>query len=234
MLSKKHILNLSERLESSEALFFDFDGTLVDSIPVLYKVYIQFMRNLSLEASLEEFQSLNGPSMLEVIAILQKKHRLEKTPETLYKSYSSLIEEAYGTQVSLLSGVLEFLAAFKDKKLVIVTSAERSWVEVTLGREGILSAFQSVITPSDEPGKPNPAIYLRALKELGLTPEKVLTFEDSKSGVNSSVSAGISTLRISNEKDDLGQLITFNNWTTLASELRCVEKKRWQATSQSL
>lgn len=40
-------------------------------------------------------------------------------------------------------------------------------------------------------GKPDPEIYLLVLERLNVVPEKVVVFEDSKSGVEAAKSAGI-------------------------------------------
>jgi beta-phosphoglucomutase-like phosphatase (HAD superfamily) len=51
---------------------------------------------------------------------------------------------------------------------------------------------------SDEVGpvKPDPAPYKAALDKFGISPEEALAFEDSTSGIASSVAAGIPTVGI--------------------------------------
>jgi beta-phosphoglucomutase-like phosphatase (HAD superfamily) len=59
--------------------------------------------------------------------------------------------------------------------------------------EDVFSAEDSMPTPI---GKPDPAIYLHAMKTLGVTPGESIAIEDSSTGVKSAVAAGLRTIGI--------------------------------------
>jgi HAD superfamily hydrolase (TIGR01509 family) len=98
-----------------------------------------------------------------------------------------------------LPGLLDFMQEGKDRglSLALVTNAPVENVEaILLALE--LDAFFDEVVLSDEVGpvKPDPAPYKVALDKLGIFPEMALAFEDSTSGIASSVAAGIPTVGI--------------------------------------
>ena len=59
-------------------LFLDFDGTLVDNLDLMYKIYINFLKRFGKEGNKDEFDKLNGPNLNEIVDYLEKKYNLEK------------------------------------------------------------------------------------------------------------------------------------------------------------
>ena len=51
-------------------------------------------------------------------------------------------------------------------------------------------------------GKPNPEIYLKTAKELGVSPEKCIVFEDSQKGIESAINAGMKVIALSTTHDE--------------------------------
>jgi beta-phosphoglucomutase-like phosphatase (HAD superfamily) len=86
--------------------------------------------------------------------------------------------------------------------LALVTNAPEENVEAILLALELKEFFDEVVL-SDEVGpvKPDPAPYKAALDKLGISPEKALAFEDSTSGIASSVAAGIPTVGIASTQE---------------------------------
>ena len=76
-------------------VFFDLDGTLVDSIEIMYNVYINFLKLFNKVGSREEFEKLNGPSLYEIIIFLKSKYKLNLELDELVTKYQTMIEESY-------------------------------------------------------------------------------------------------------------------------------------------
>ncbi len=60
----------------TKGMFFDLDGTLADNLDLMFAVYEQFLESFGRHATQEEFKSLNGPPLPEVIAVLMERHSL--------------------------------------------------------------------------------------------------------------------------------------------------------------
>ena len=94
---------------------------------------------------------------------------------------------------------LPILIAAKKKglKLALVTAATESMAQAFLSSNHLEDAFDALICAKPgEPGKPDPALYFRALDDLRIHPSDAVAIEDSKNGVLSAVSAGCAVLWI--------------------------------------
>lgn len=174
-------------------MLIDFDGTLVDTHPFLYEVYHQFLADYGVVGSHEEFDTLVGPPLKEVVASLKKKHQLNPDLEELYLKYLKALQQGGGV---VREGVREFLKMARDTgiKLAVVTSGPRNWVEKLLKEHGIESYFEFVVSGNDTPrGKPFPDPYLQGIEQLGLASDEIVAVEDSPQGFNSAEEAGLKT-----------------------------------------
>lgn len=208
-------------------LLIDMDGTLADSIHLLYNVYMNFMEKLGLVPTTEEFSELIGPSLSSILQFLKKKHHLLQEIEELNGIYHSLLEERYNEPIPLMPGSRECLAYAKQKGLrcILVTSASRSLAESFIHHQQLTKDFDFLVTGEMvKKGKPDPALYLIALDKGRITPREALAIEDSLNGVQAAVSANISTLWLS--KSSLSSTLNHQNvhvvrtWHEILSLLR--------------
>jgi len=184
-----------------KSLFFDFDGTLVNSLPVLRRVYHTFLEKVGRKGSENEFQHLNGPNIREIISYLKETYKLSDTHEAMEEMFHHLFVGLYTKEVELFPGVKDFLQTAKEKKLSlwVVTSANPTIVELVLKKTGISSYIDGIMSSLKlTNGKPHPEVYLEALKKAGRSSQEVIAFEDSEKGILSSEGAGIKTFRVDN------------------------------------
>jgi HAD superfamily hydrolase (TIGR01509 family) len=117
------------------------------------------------------------------------------------RHYSDSNAAIVGT--SVLPGVLEYIHEAKrlGLKLAIASSSPHAWVDGHAKRLGILQYFDKVIC-ADDIGigrtKPNPDLFLLALKQLQVKKEAAIVFEDSPNGVLAANRAGIFVVAIPN------------------------------------
>ena len=98
-------------------------------------------------------------------------------------------------------GVQDYLAGAKRHGLAlgIASGSPRVWVEGHLHKFDLHSYFDC-ITSADEVSriKPDPEVYQRTLRVLGLGPGQVVAFEDSPHGVTAAQRAGIYCVAVPN------------------------------------
>lgn len=85
-------------------------------------------------------------------------------------------------------------------RIAIVTA--RSWLRIHRSvRELLGDGAVEVLVSSDEvtAAKPDPEVYRKALKDLGLPPGRVVAVEDSVDGLRSALAAGLSTVAVTTE-----------------------------------
>lgn len=206
-------------------VYIDFDGTLVDTVPILFDNYSKFLKKYGREGSLKEFQSLMGPAIEEFIPILMQHHRLPHNPQELIDAYLEGLAERYKEETQLIQGSQQFLDYIQELglKMVLVTSTAYPLIEGSLEKLKLKQYFTYIITGEQvKKTKPDPEIYLWALKTCSVLPEEVLAIEDSSNGILSAVQAHIPTIAIKNEHllKVPEQAMSVNNWNDLLSLFR--------------
>ncbi|MFA6449533.1 MAG: HAD family phosphatase [bacterium] len=178
---------------ATRAVFFDLDGTLIDSIPVLFDNYNAFLARYGCHGSQEEFKFVNGPALPEIIKHLKQNHNIQGTEEEIMAVYNNGLEENYRDVVGPREKADETIAELRRRgyRLSLVTSTHLPLVSVILKRLGWESVFDAIITGDTvERAKPEPDIYLAALAEAGSEGAKTAAVEDSPNGTRSAAAAG--------------------------------------------
>lgn len=208
-----------------QAVLIDLDGTLVDSLPMIYEIYIKFLRKYGFEGSKEKFAALNGPSLQEVMVILKKEYGIPDPVESLVDKYRIETSKVYET-VPMFPGAREFLdfAQKNGLKLALVTAAPRLAVNVFLDKHELHDLFSVIVTGDEvERAKPDPLIYNKALELLQLSPDDVLTIEDSPNGAQASVQAFIPTVLMTHGSNEMewekNKVTSVKNWKAMLSFL---------------
>jgi HAD superfamily hydrolase (TIGR01509 family) len=98
-------------------------------------------------------------------------------------------------------GVVDLVASLKQAEIrvAVATTARQSWVEPLVNRllgDGVLDAM--VTGDNVDRLKPDPEIYRQALHELDLAADCVLAIEDSATGLQSALAAGLATVVVTN------------------------------------
>ncbi len=229
-------MNIKINFRDLKYIFIDFDGTLVDTVPILFDNYSKFLKKYDRKGSLEEFQSLMGPAIEEFIPILIERHQLKQNPQELIQIYTQGLADRYTQEAKLLPGALGFLNYIKDLglKMALVTSTAHFLIEGCLEKLQLKNYFNPIITGEKvKKTKPNPDIYLLALKNCLVRPEEVLTIEDSYNGLLASIRAKIPTMAIQNihllEIPEQAMLV--KNWDHLLKLFRNNYARYHQASS---
>jgi HAD superfamily hydrolase (TIGR01509 family) len=104
---------------------------------------------------------------------------------------------------AILPGVLNMIHSAKQHnlKLAIASSSPHSWVDGHAQHLGIFHHFDKVICADDVGAgrtKPNPDLFLLALKQLEVGKDAAVVFEDSPNGVTAANRAGIFVVAVPN------------------------------------
>lgn len=210
-----------------KVVLIDMDGTLANSLPALYHAYRRFLEDFGHKGNKEEFMSLIGPSLPEVLDKLISKYKITHLPEDLVLAYQNLLIKSYAEEIPLHNGALECLHFIKRElglKLGLVTSASATLSNTFLKAHDLQKWFDCTIAhmPGMK-GKPHPDLYLKALSLFGVEPDEALVVEDSDGGVQAGVAAGIYTVRLRHgERGERGEGegVELGGWHELVKVLR--------------
>lgn len=180
--------------KNKDAIIFDLDGTVVDSMWVWPEVDIEFLgeRGYSLPEDLQK--DLDGKSFFECAVYMKKRFSLQESEEELMAIWNRMAFDMYTSRVRLKPGVEAFMKQAKaaGKKLGIASSNSHLLVEATLKANGVFDYLDSIHTANEVgKGKPAPDIYLLVAKDLDVAPEKCLVFEDIVVGIQAGKNAGM-------------------------------------------
>lgn len=177
-----------------DAIIFDFDGTLADSMWVWDEVEKQFFasRNIPYSDEFGEMIAVLGFEAGAQYAI--DAFNLDETPEAIIEEWKSRAEEGYANHVRLKPDAADYLRYCKDQglPLAIATSLQRHLLEPALKNNGVYELFD-VICTCDElqcGGKSNPTVYLEAARQLGVPAESCAIFEDVATAAESAKRTG--------------------------------------------
>ncbi len=189
------------QLSPVKAVLFDMDGTLVNSLPVLYGVYREFLADFGHEGSEAEFGELSGTTLSQVAAILKMRYSLEPDVQNLLNHYHNKVMTCYTTYALPTEGGPELLRFLSENniRMALVTSAFKRLALDVLDRFGWHDYFELLVTADDVTRyKPHPEPYLRALNAMGLQPQEALAVEDSLDGLAAALTAEIPVIKVVN------------------------------------
>ena len=186
------------------AVLFDHDGTLVDSEPIHYQLWVQVLRRYGVTISEEVFNSVcAGMPTLANAVDLVKRYNLPVQAENLAEEKHTITKEFLAENAyPLMPGVQKAIQALikQGLTLAIVTGANQHSVGATVRTYSFDRHFAYVISADDvQKSKPAPDCYLLALEKLGLRPEECLAIEDTEHGLRAASQAGIPCLVLPTE-----------------------------------
>jgi HAD superfamily hydrolase (TIGR01509 family) len=119
-------------------------------------------------------------------------------------------------EAMLLPGLRDFIERHQSVPKAIASNAEPANVDFLLDRAGLRPAFQVIVDGHQvERPKPAPDIYLKAAGLLGVDPGNCVVFEDSYSGVEAGIAAGMPVVGLATTHDNLpGTWLTVDNFTS--------------------
>lgn len=175
------------------AAIFDFDGTLVDTMPLHFEAYRQVLAEVDVTLSPQEFYGNIGGNARETIPKFLRGRACALTPADIHTRKKQLVNRLLAERpIPILetAKLLPVLAA--NIPLALVSSGSRAGIEIVLARFDWERYFKVVITGEDAPcGKPEPDLFLLAAGRLDVPPESCIVFEDTDDGIEAAVRAAM-------------------------------------------
>lgn len=183
-----------------KAVLFDMDGVLVDSEEYIRQAGIEMFKEKGYKVSANDFLPFTGMGENRYLGGVAEKHsipfNLEADKARTYEIYADMVRG----KLAPLAGVHSFITTCREKglKLAVASSADPVKVNINLDEIGLeRSLFGTIVTGLDiEHKKPAPDIFLKAAKQLEVSPECCLVVEDAISGVASGKAAGAKVLAL--------------------------------------
>ena len=181
-------------LDNIDAVIFDMDGTLIDSMWMWEQIDIDYLARFGYTLPPDLQECIEGMSFKETADYIQKRFNIPEDTETMMNTWNDMAFEYYRTKVDFKPGAREFLTELKKRgiKTGMATSNSMELVDVVLGKLGAHEYFDEIHTSSEvKHGKPFPDIYRLVADKLGVQHDRCLIFEDILPGIWAGRAAGM-------------------------------------------
>jgi HAD superfamily hydrolase (TIGR01509 family) len=176
-----------------QTVFFDMDGTLVDTELAAAKAVQDCFAAWNHQVGAEDAAFVTGRTWEKALEYLFRKYpppiERARATESLLDAYRAKIE----TDLVEIAGARECVRDLaKEYPLALVSGSHRREILSILERLDLRDAFRVVLGAEDyAASKPAPDGYAKALSLLGADPSRTLVFEDSVAGIESGLAAGL-------------------------------------------
>lgn len=185
-----------------QAVLFDLDGTLLDTIADLADA-----ANLTLAEmgraprSQDEIHSFVGKGIAHLVrrCMTENTHAEEAEIERAVEVFRRHYERVNGSNTRIYAGVVETLDALRGRgiRMAVVTNKAEAFTLPLLDRMGIANYFTAVVSGDTLPvKKPDPAVIHLACTHLDVAPERALMIGDSANDALAAQAAGVPVLLV--------------------------------------
>ena len=176
-----------------KAIVFDFDGLVVDTEVPEYEAWQSIFRSYGVDLPLSVWTPHIGGRGFDIYAHLEGLTCMRMDRDHVRQQHRVVFDMLFEDTVPL-PGVEDYVASARELglRIGIASSSPRSWVSPKLEHIGLAGAFDTVVCFDDVgSAKPDPASYLKALADLGVSAEEAFALEDSPNGVHGAKNAGL-------------------------------------------
>ena len=187
-------------MRSVEALIFDMDGTMIDSMPWHAKSWVEFIRLHGLTMEVDEvLRRTTGRTGVECMRVVFEKNLTDEECLQLVHQKETLYREMFSPTFSEVDGFCDFAgeAAARGLRIGVGTAGDRHNIAFAFSHLKMETAPEAVVGGDEGlPGKPDPAIFLEVARRLGVPPSACIVFEDAPFGIEAARRAGMRAIAV--------------------------------------
>lgn len=183
-----------------KALLFDMDGLIFDSEKVVQRSWNMAGNTLgygNIGDHIYNTLGMNAKSRGEYFkGVFGEEFPNDKFRDLARENFYGIVEKE---GLSVKTGARELIHYAKQLgyRMAVVTSSRKPYVEEMFKKAGLYEYFDvficgDMVTKS----KPDPEIYEKACRLLGVRPENCVAFEDAPAGVESATAAGVDVIMV--------------------------------------
>lgn len=193
---------MNQMLKNKEAVIFDLDGSLVDSMWMWREIDIAYLERFGITLPERLQADIEGMSFSETAVYFKERFAIPDSLEQMKADWNRMAWDKYTYEVPLKPGIREFLKGCKEHniKLGIATSNSRELVDNIANVHGLNDYFNCIMTSCEvSRGKPAPDIYLAVARQLKVSPSNCLVFEDIIPGIMAGKNAGMEVCAVEDD-----------------------------------
>ena len=213
-------------MSSFQLILFDCDGVIVDSEPITNRIFADMVRPYGIELDQARmFAEFSGKPLVDNMRDIERQYGIT-LPADFADRFRAQSRQILATDVKPVPGI-EALLDSLTLPYAVASSGRFDKMRTTLGATGLLPRFTDRLFSAEQVARPKPApdVYLHAAAHMGVAPAHCLVIEDSPSGVQAGVAAGMTVYGHACHLPaqrllDAGATRTFANMTQLQQHLK--------------
>lgn len=174
------------------ALIFDCDGTLADTMPAHYRAWLRILEPHGVCFPEDRFYSMGGMPAAKILELLFGEAGKVCEVEVLTRQKESAFLELMA-EIRPIEKVVDVARKGRGVlPMAVASGGHRQIVERTLRQIGILEWFPVIVGAEDTAKhKPEPDVFLEAARRLGVMPGDCTVYEDTDLGIEAARRAGM-------------------------------------------
>ena len=180
------------QLQAYDALLFDCDGTLADTMPAHYRAWLHVTGAHGIAFDEQRFYGLGGRPTRDILATLAREAGLDlDLDHGVQQKEAAFLAQL--DRVAAIDPVVDVVRRSRGRvPMAVVTGGHRAVCSRILAHVGIADAFDTLVASEDtERHKPEPEPFLEAARRLGARPQRCVVWEDSDLGIEAARRAGM-------------------------------------------
>lgn len=181
---------------------FDFDGTLVDSMPYWSQKMINILEKNNIKYPKEIIKIITPLGDLGTAKYFKEELGVNLSIEEMILQMDEYALPKYQNEIVLKKGVAEYLKTLKSCgcSLNVLTASPHKMLDPCLERNGIYGLFDNVWSCDDfNTTKSDVQIYKRAIGQIGGKESDTAFFDDNVVAVKTASAAGLYTVGVYDE-----------------------------------
>jgi len=187
-----NLVSLVAPPEPYEALIFDCDGTLADTMPSHYQAWLAALHAQNADLDEAFFYSMAGWPSADIIRRLNREFGYALDVDATHHDKESRYVQTLVSALEI-TAVADIARANSGRvPMAVASGGIRPVVLQTLEAVGLRSLFEIVVAAEDVArGKPAPDMFLLAAEKMGVAPAGCVVYEDGDPGVQAAKAAGM-------------------------------------------
>jgi HAD superfamily hydrolase (TIGR01509 family) len=177
---------------SIDAVIFDCDGTLVDSVPLAVDVLVEYLAELGVVLTPGEAAARFGDGRFADYLTEFERVLGYRLPAHFVPEFRQRRARAVRTRLRAIDGAADLLGALRVP-VAVASNGPLEQTRLSLEVTGLLRYFASHVFSAYELNswKPAPDLFLHTAEALGVHPSRCAVIEDGASGVEAGIAAGM-------------------------------------------
>jgi HAD superfamily hydrolase (TIGR01509 family) len=181
---------------------FDFDGTLVDSMPTYVSTMLRILDENHISYQKDIVKTITPLGAGGTAEYFIRELGLDMPKEQVMQLMGQYLADAYFYRIPAKDHVISVLKELKDRgaSLNVLTASPHLVLDPCLKRLGLWDLFDNIWSCDDfQTTKADPEIYRRAAERLNTTVDKVLFLDDNLDADRTAKAAGVLTCGVYDE-----------------------------------